>query len=105
MTLADERAYGSPGAIRRVHPQAKRNRPLLPTCERSGAHDGSVMAGNCCGEPLAASVLADLTDRAVLEPSAVQEAELRGFIARERSGRREVLLPTGLYRVSVSFGR
>ncbi len=46
-----------------------------------------------CGEPLAATVLVDLTDRGALEPGAVEEAERHSFIARERSGRREVLLP------------
>jgi DNA-binding CsgD family transcriptional regulator len=45
-----------------------------------------------CGEPVSARVLEDLADHGVLEQQALGEAERKGLIARERSGRREVLL-------------
>ncbi|MGD0554830.1 MAG: LuxR C-terminal-related transcriptional regulator [Streptosporangiaceae bacterium] len=46
-----------------------------------------------CGEPVAAAVLGDLADGGMLEPRAVAEVDRAGLIARERSGRRELLLP------------
>jgi hypothetical protein len=45
-----------------------------------------------CAEPVAAAVLDDLAATGVLQPAAVADAERRGFLARERSGRREALL-------------
>lgn len=46
-----------------------------------------------CGEPVAAAILGDLADGGILEPRAIGEAERAGLIARERSGRRELLIP------------
>jgi DNA-binding CsgD family transcriptional regulator len=45
-----------------------------------------------CAEPIGAAIVDGLADSGALQASAVAEAERRGFIARERSGRREALL-------------
>jgi DNA-binding CsgD family transcriptional regulator len=43
------------------------------------------------GEPLAAAILTGLADGGMLTSDAVGEAESRGFLARDRSGRRELV--------------
>ena len=43
------------------------------------------------GEPLAVAILTSLADGGVLTSDAVREAESRGFLARDRSGRRELV--------------
>jgi len=45
-----------------------------------------------CAEPVAVAIVDGLADSGALPSSAVAEAERRGFIARERSGRCEALL-------------
>jgi DNA-binding CsgD family transcriptional regulator len=45
-----------------------------------------------CAEPVAVAILDELAVSGALPPAAVAEAERRGLIARERSGRRETLL-------------
>jgi hypothetical protein len=41
-----------------------------------------------CAEPVPVAILDELVDIGALQPSAVGEAERRGFVARERSDRR-----------------
>jgi DNA-binding CsgD family transcriptional regulator len=45
-----------------------------------------------CAEPVAVAIVDGLADSGALQSSAVAEAERRGFIARQRSGRCEALL-------------